>query len=646
MQQRNPFDKVLSSGMSVAPVWSGYTQNPMKTEKTRENNAPGAGAAVVDGELTSLPQVEHILKALTKLIHGRKLYAENNPRLAEFAREFDTALKSYFRNEDILVLGIDQNVITWHGETVYENEKRDESIAFLLHRDGVGEITIDEKAIGKETEYLVQILTDEYHNLQSDEDVVTKFWNADFEHISYRVLDDYLSVEYGETRPGEGDAPDPGSVDHPEMLPSLEDKGRVIVQRSDPLESIDSYLKKLILRTCTSSDAAEQEAYFQSMVGSFFTVSNEELSMYQDEFAKEMCSDGLAAFIEAVFVFTLMQDNPSAVRDVSGVIERFVDYAVADLDPHTLGMILSFVHDFRKEHTLQDNIEDFCDRIEAKVTEDTVVQSLGEKLKFWNKDSEDILDYFTAVGPAVVDPLLKVLHNVEGDKLHKEICDALISVSGAEVMNVIEKLDVDKPEVAYDAVYIANKIGMKKMSPKIQELLFYPDLAVKEEMINLVARIDDPSSVDLLLGAMADESKQIRLHAMEAAAGRKDSRVLERVGELAFGKELSDRAADEQEAVFKVLGQLGNAGTVEALKKFVEKKSLMNFGGFGKNRENKFLVIRALENIKSPASLNLLKKLADDSNDLVKSRAQRSYDALSKTMREERGRRPSGEDER
>jgi hypothetical protein len=616
-------------------------------DKTIEKIAPGAGAAVAeDDELKSLPQVEHIMKSLTKLIHGRKLYADNNPRLAEFAREFDTALKSYFRSEDALVLGIDQNEITWHSEPVYENEKRDESIAFLLHRDGVGEITIDEKAIGKETDYLVQILTDEYHNLQSDEDVVTKFWNADFEHISYRVLDDYLSVEYGEASRDEGDAPDPGAIDHPEMLPSLEDKGRVIVQRSDPLESIDSYLKKLILRTCSSSDAAEQEAYFQSMVGSFFTVSNDEMSMYQEELAKELHGDSLAAFMETVFVFTLLQDNPSAVRDVSGVIERIVDYAVEDLDPHTLSRILSLVHGFKDEHKLQDSVQQFCDRIEGKVTEDTVVQALGEKLKFWNKDCEDILSYFTAVGPAVVDPLLKVLHNVEGEKLHKEICDALISVSGDDITNVIEKLDVDKPEVAYDAVHIANKIGMKMMSPKIQELLFYPDISVKEEMLKLVARIEDPSSVDLLLGAMADENKQIRFHAMEVAAGKGDPRVLERLGELAFGKELSDRSNDEQEMIFKVLGQLGHPGTVEELKKFVEKKSLMNFGGFGKNRENKFLAIRALENIKSPASLHLLKKLAEDSNDLVKSRAQRSYDALSNTMREERAKRTPEEDER
>ncbi|MGD8413517.1 MAG: HEAT repeat domain-containing protein [Candidatus Latescibacterota bacterium] len=610
-------------------------------DKKLATATPEAASGISDDDLISLPRVEQVLKSLVKLIHGRKLYAENNPRLSEFAREFDVSLRGFFRKEDALVLGVEQNAITWNGEVVYENEKREESIAFFLRRDGIGEITIHKKAVGEETNLLVQILTEEYHNLTSDEDVVTKFWNADFEYISYRVLDDYLSVEYAEARPGEKEEPDTGTIDHPEMLPSLRDKGRVIVQRSDPLESIDDYLKKLIMRTCPSSEKAEQEAYFQSMLGSFFTISNEEINIYQEQLREESRHDSLATFMDAVLVFTLLLDNPSAVRDVSGVVERIVEYAVEDIDPHTLWRIITLVRDF-KEQSLPESVEKFCDGIIAKVSEDSVIQSLGERLKFWNKDSEDILGYFTAVGPPVADPLLMVLHNVEGEKLHKEISDVLISVSGGDIAALIEKLDIDKSEVAFDAVYIANKVGMNEMTPKLKELLFYPDPNVKEEMLKLVARVDDPSSVDLLLRAIKDEHKQIRLRAIEAVTSKDDPRVLERLTELAFGKQLSEYESDEQEALFAALGKTGNAATVEALKKFIDKKTLVYFGN---NSEKKILAIRALEGIKSPASLNLLKKLSEDSNDVVKTRAGRTYGALQKTMREERAKRAAEADE-
>jgi len=609
-----------------------------------ESTAEATGVTTADDELRNLPLVEQIMKALTKLIHGRKLYAENNPRLKEFSRGFGVALSSYFRVDDVLVLGIDQHSIHWNGQSVYNNEKREESIAFLLHRDGVGEITIEKNAVDTEIGRLVQILTEEYHSTTTSEDVVTKFWNADFEHIRYRVLDDYLSVQYGDLRPGETDEPtDPGAVDHPEILPSLEDKGRVIVQRSDSLESIDGYLKKLIMKTCSSEDEAEQEAYFQSMVGSFFSVSNEELRRYHQEYERELRGDGLAEYVETVFVFTLLHDNPSAVRDVSGVIDRIIDFAGEEVNPHTLGRILSLVYQFRTEHALSESVSHLCDRIEKKFTEDYVIQSLGEKLMYWNRDSEEILGYFAIVGKPVIDPLLKVLHNVDGEKLHKEICDVLITVTGKDIDDVIEKLDVDTPAVAYDAVYIANKVKMTKMSPKLQELLYYPDLNVKQAMLDLVARIDDPSSVDMLLGAITDENKQIRLHAMKAAAKRNDDRVRERFSEIAFGKDLAEYDADEQEAIFKVLGQVGNAGTVADLKKFVEKKSLVHFG---KNRENKFLAIRALENIESPAAAVFLEKLASDSNELVRTRAQRAFNSLSGRIKENRAGKLSGNDQK
>lgn len=605
----------------------------MKIES--ENNTSGSVSALPEEAQENLPQVEHILKSLTKLIHGRKLYAENNPRLLEFSKEFENALKSFFRGQDELALEIDQQTIRWEGNCVYENNQRDDSIAFLLHRDGVGEITIGSGAMGKEIDRLVKILTEEYYNLSSDEDVVTKFWNADFEHVSYRVLDDYLSSEYGEGRKEDGgEQIIPDVADHPEILPSLEDKGRVIISQSDSIESIDAYLKKLIMRTCPSQDEAEKESYFQSMVGSFFTVSNEEINLYHEELEKSKSYDNLASFVETIIVFTLLKDNPSAVRDVCGVVERIIEYTIEELDPRTLGQVLTSVRNFRDTYQAPEDIAEFTNGLESKITQDSVIQSLGEKLKDWNKDTEATLRYFVAVGRTTVETLLKVLHNLEGeDRLHKEICDALIDVAGPGINGVIESLDIDKPEVAFDAVYIANKIGISEMLPKIRELLFYPDVKIKEEMIKLVSRVDDAEGVNLLITAMGDEDKRIRLRAMEAATHKNDARVREKLSEIAFGKTEMERSADEQEAVFRALGRVGDAGTVDQLKKLVEKK---NFMQFGKQKENKFLAIRALENIHSPAAVGLLKQLAGDSNSLVQTRARRAYDALVKAMRAER----------
>ena len=163
-------------------------------EKTTENTI--TAPSVSGDELAHLPKVQHVIKSLTKYVNGKKLYAPNNPRLIQFQQEFCDALKQFFVVDDELVLGVDQYEILWRGSRVYANDKRDDSLAFLLYKDGVGEITLHEAALAGEIDRFVQIITDDHvAGVRSEEDVVTRLWNADFDHISYRVMDDYLSSE-------------------------------------------------------------------------------------------------------------------------------------------------------------------------------------------------------------------------------------------------------------------------------------------------------------------------------------------------------------------------------------------------------------------------------------------------------------------
>jgi len=592
-----------------------------------ENNSTATAAPE---ELAHLEKVADILKSLVRLIHGRKLYAVNNPRLQEFEEGLADDLASYFEVEDDLVLGVEQYAIRWRGEVVYENEKREESIAFLLHKDGIGEISVGAGAVGDELSHLVQILTDEFHRAAPDEDVVTRFWNADFEHISYRVLDDYLAGDYSELA-ALADPEEVPTEDHEELMPSLADRGREIMSPRDRIESIDEYLRRLIMRTCDSEDETEREEYFQKLVGSSFTVSNEELALYHTEVRREQEEDTMADFADAVLVFTLLQDNPSAVRDVSGVVERIVEYAVDECIPTTVTRLMRILGRFREEHRLPESVAEFCDRLESMLTNARLVDKLGEMMGR-GEDVGEILEYFRLIGEQATDPLLRILHHVEGRKLHRDICDALIDVAGGDIPHMLDRMDIDNPGIASDAVYIAGKMDPPQLTSRIQELLFYPDRKVKEEVIALITRTGDPATVELLLGAVADEDKNVRCRAMEAAAETGDERVREHLEEIAFGKDLPDFESDEQEVLFRALGLVGDDSTVAELTRFVEKKSFRNLG---RSRENKFLAIRTLEGIQLPSALLMLDKLSEDSNNLVHSRARRARDVLAAALENE-----------
>ena len=541
--------------------------------QTKDTKSPGAAEkSAVTKQDTA---VDAVVKALVKLVNGRKIYADNNPRLEQFRQEFDAALHRFFELEDELVLTIDQFVMRWNDRVVYENVRREDSLAFILFKDGIGELTVQPKAVGVETGKLVGILADELHNVTSDEDVVTRFWNADFEHITYRVLDDYLANEFGAgASTAESGGKSDETSDHEELLPSLADKGRVIIQHSASLVSIDTMLREMVSRHHHDADEREQEAQYQRTLRASFTVPAEEIGLYSAEIERERAEDGVIAFVEAIFVFMLLTDNPSAVRDVSSIIERFVTFAVSEKSPVTLEGLARLIREFSTREDLPDSVKAFCASIRAQVASPALAADFLEELTAAGSSADVILSYAVEVGAAATDALVRTLHRVDTGPLHRRICDTLIAVAGDKLAPVLDRFDVDHPEVALDAVYIAKAIRMPALSPRLRQLAFYPDARVKLEMLGWVIERADADATEVLLASLNDPDKRVRLMVLDALLERSQPRVREVLAGIAFGKELAERAADEQDAIFRALGHVGDATTVTQLRAMVERRKI------------------------------------------------------------------------
>lgn len=602
------------------------------TQRSQGNAAPAEHAAIA----------EQVLKVLTKLVNGRKIYAENNPRLQQFRDEFTAALKRMFEIEDELVLTIDQYVIRWNDRVVYENPKREESLAFILFKDGIGEVTIQEQAIASEVDQLVDILASELHNRDTADDVVTRFWNADFEHISYRVLDDYLSGEYGNGAAAAGaEKPQDENDDHPELLPSLADRGRVIVRKADALCSIDAFLRRTLASHNPEGDDRQREALYQRMLRTTFAIPPEETAIYAREFETEKADDGVAAFVEAIFVFTLLSDNPTAVRDVMAIVDRLVDYAAEEKNPATLARLTGFLRKFDGEADLPGNVRDFIRKLLARIANGNILAGMFEQIERPGPYTDAALRYAVAIGEAAIEPLTRALHRLAGNSMHRQVCDALIEIAGDEMTAALERFDIDNPAVAVDAVYIARSMHLP-LSPRLRELVFYPEPRVKLEMLEWIAGQDDDESVDLLIASLADLDKRIRMRVLDALTGRAVPRVREKISELAFAKDFNERAADEQEAFFRTLGSVGDVHTVAQIRAMIERRKRI---GAGKGIDVKLLAIRALERIKLPAALDVLNRLTEDTAEAVRLRAARASETLSAALATE-SRIPSRETDR
>ncbi len=583
------------------------------------------------GLMSNLSKVEKILKSLMKFVSGKKIYADNNPTLAKFAEEFHSSFREFLEKEGELVLLIEQATIKWNDEVAYENQKREDSLAFLLYRDGIGEMTITQDVSEEELDRFVDIIKQEFHSTADEEDIVTKFWKADFKSITYRVLEDYLSSEFGDSERKESDSK-PSALDfddHEVNLPSLRDVGRIIIAPNDPLDSIDVFLKNLVKKSCPTGDEAEVESTFQSIVESTLKVSDAERSLFHEQLQGENNSDAIVEFIDSIIDFTLMSSNPTAVRDVINVTTRLLEYIISEHRMTALHQTLVLIKKFEEKQSIPESVAKICDDFVEMLCEDSLLLALSKDIEESSEKTSEILEYFSLIGKKTVPLLCELLQKVNGHKTHQEICDTLISVAGDDIPAVLNRLDIDKAEVAFDAVYIIREAKLHKVSRKIRELIHYPDKRVQAEVIKYLGELQEEEVLTTLFKALEDPDKTIRIKVLEALEDKNSPPVLEKVSELAFGRDIAQRSLDEQEVIFKVLGRVGNEETVEYIGKMMEKRHLLHFG---KNRENKFLAIRALENICTKSSLRLLEKLAKDTNSLVQSRAKRAWQNLRNRM--------------
>ncbi len=587
---------------------------------------------------------EQVLKSLTKLVAGRKIYAANNPRLEQFRGDLGAAMRKFFEYEDELVLDVEQFVIRWCDSVVYENPRREESLAFLLFKDGVGELTFQPRSVGDEVDRLVEMMADELHSLGGDEDIVTRLWNANFEHIRYRVLDDYVAEEFGAgAADGSNEARSDETSDHAELLPdhpSFAEKGRVIVDQSATLGSIDGYLRGIAGQHHHKGDDGEREASYQRTLRSCFNVTGDETALYRTELEREKTEDGVAAFTDAIIVFTLLVDT-TAVRDVVAVVERLIEFALHEKNPATLERVVRLVKEFRAREDLTDSVRKFCDKELSRLADPDLVALFLERSVGENTADAGVA-YATVVGAPALDPLVKTLHRAEGPVLHKRICDAILAIAGEtpqDVVDIIDRLDVDHPEEAIDAVYLAKSLKVKALTPRLRELVFYPDARVKLEMLGMVAADDDADATQLLLQSLNDLDKRVRIRVLEALAARVEPKVREKLSEIAFAKDLAERAPDEQEAIFKALGSVGDTHTVDQLRSLLEKRKLIHLG---KGNDSKLLAIKALERIRDKSALDVLTRLCEDSSEAVRLRAQRAKEHHAAALA---GKSPRGGDD-
>lgn len=572
----------------------------------------------------SLEKVRAIFTSLAKYINSKKIYSVKNPNLVNFARSFRVACEAYFAEEEELLLTVEQYRISWCGHVVYENEKRDESIAFLLFKDGVGEVGIRRPIVFEELERFVDIIKDETRNYSSEVDIVTRLWRADFECIRYRIFDEFFAGESMDARADDEATGELVEADDHEDLPSFSDRGRIVAGTYMPDASIGEYLNAIIDQRHGGANEQERERLVQEMLSTHLAVSDDEMDYFEQALANERSSDMLVQFFAVILDFARVPGSNNSTVDIQSTITRLIEYFMEEFNVRTLTQVLGVIKKFMREHTIHEDCRLFFKHIEEQFVTPSVLLSLGRIAQRSKRDAKEVFRYFLLVGKRTVPTICALLEDSHSSWLHAEGCRAIITLARDDIQRIISQLDMDRPRIAHDIVYILKELEAREIHPIVRELIYYPDIGVKEELIELLAHIASDEAIRLLVTLIEDEDKQIRMKTLKAVEDMDNAVITGTVMELAFEEDLELKNMDEQERIFTTVGKLAGERVLPQIAGMVRERNLPLFGKKKTNKRKKILAVRALERIRGSEASDLLERLTRDSDEMVRKAARQA----------------------
>jgi HEAT repeat protein len=588
-----------------------------------KNPATTRGSPPAKKDLRGLEKVRAIFTSLSKYIHAKTIYTTNNPNVARFGGAFHQAFRALFEIEKELVLTIEQYRITWHDEVVYDNDRKNESIAFLLYKDGVGEITFQSTVTQAELDQFVDLIKNEIYNPSVHLDVVSKLWQSEFTNISYRVFDESADGTSGDGRgSGAESREQPLLVNDHRDLPGVDDKDDSDTHRSEALtESLGSYLYGVIDRTHPHVSVHEKEQCVQEMLCSYFTPSSEELQGWRDGLSRANEKNKLLWLLETMLDFTKIPSPPAVVRDVLDIVERLVRYSAEEAHVPTLIALLDIQKKMAADGSLVVEFHSLPGRIKDELTGTAFLIALG---KVGDKSPGDVLDvlrYFQMVGKDAVPGLCELLANSKDPSAHKDACDALMAIAGDDIHRIVEELNLDNPYEAKDAVFLLRHVKTDQIPQVIKTLISSPDIQVREHVIDYLAHFGNDEAASLLIGLLEDGDATVRVKTLAGVEQLGHPAIIEKVTAMCFAEDTSAKGSDELERMFRVVGKLGGEKVIDQLRQLTKKKGWLGLGK-SQGKQNKLLAITALRHIAGAKSLNMLKEFADDGDSLVRTKAQ------------------------
>ncbi|HEY4101554.1 MAG TPA: HEAT repeat domain-containing protein [Gemmatimonadales bacterium] len=516
-----------------------------------------AGPAVTSNE-ADVRVIEELLRVLSKGQRALQMYLPNNPVYQRAMQQVADAFGPVWGITGRLVLGIEEDQITWDEVPVYRQQPKSEGLAWQLYKDGLRRLTL---LPGVESEEILRFLqvanSARMLPVDASDDLLTLLWEQEFVLISYvfiEVLGDGMEF-----------LQDSDSRDEP--LPPDAAKEEVAAAEEAPPGSDDARGGNLGVVDLTDFDATP---YF---------LHEAEIRLVQTELEEEYRRDIRQAAIDALLDI-LEGQRDSAVRKEA--IALLDDILPVQLSTGGFRAVARIIRELRvisaRAHGLDQELHgavlSFEERLSTPEILDQLFRVLGDMAS--RPAEEDVGEVLRELKPSALPAVLTQLGRITEASVRRVLEGSVESIARAQPHALAALLDNGPTDALVPAISLASRLGLSNLVPVIIARLKDGDEPIRMVAVRVLGEFGTPSAVAAMELALADPDRGVRQMALTALVDRGGSGgMVAQLERLLFTDTDIDWERSERRAMYEAYGRLAGDGAITRLRGLLEPRGLL-----------------------------------------------------------------------
>jgi HEAT repeat protein len=549
--------------------------------------------------------IKEILLLLEKAIKVCQIYHSSHPTYQKFIELLRKRFEVCQTHMDPIVLRIEQFEIIFEDEVVYKNSDKNVSVAFKLFKDGITFLSFYKGLTQQEIIEFVGALALASRDESKSDDLLTLFWEKDFEHIAYQVIDHFIETELADNE------------EYKAFIEKLNSESGVDLKtlppedlRSDASTEIAlefGFSPEIFLQSSQDSSDWKKEELIP------LTQSDlEEIKKIKEQITTETPLNLVYKMTAILFEILHLRKSLSEYKEILNVLEKIIEPLVAHGNFFSASEILQKLRreiiplatQLSPEHLKL--IQDVIDRIGNLQG----INRVEMGLKFLHPDRLGwVLDFLTLLSPQAIPYLAGLLKKVRDSRVQKVLYEAILALGRENVSMLLTALETGALPITSEIISLI--LEQQKTTGENREewvrlthLTIHRDPKVRESLADALGKLPHPMSGSLLLKLLQDPDPGVRSRALTSLSRFHDDKIAAGLLKIIIQKDFNTKPFEEKKEFFKALGNQKSIKTIPILRKILQREEKwFNVGKYDEVRLGAALALGILGAQEGPMAL-------------------------------------------